>query len=102
MVPRAVASGLTVLFMMVASVIAAASHVVLFTDGRTLRVDRIDRQDDLAVLTLEGGGSIAVPASRVANWWELEEKAPRRTESPAGATWSTCSTPIPGNTSASR
>ena len=52
---------------------AAATQVVLFEDGRTMTVDRVERDDGSAVLTLEGGGSISVPAHRVVNWWELEE-----------------------------
>jgi hypothetical protein len=54
---------------------AGATQVVLFEDGRTLTVERVVREDGTALLTLEGGGEIAVPAHRVSNWWELVEPA---------------------------
>jgi soluble lytic murein transglycosylase-like protein len=69
----------------------AASRVVLFTDGRTLEVTEARREAEMAVLTLEGGATIAVPSSRVANWAELgralppEPPAPR-TRTPGAAT----------------
>jgi soluble lytic murein transglycosylase-like protein len=50
-------------------------------------VENVERQDDMALLTLEGGGTIAVPAGRVSNWWELAREVPRRARHDAGAAW---------------
>jgi soluble lytic murein transglycosylase-like protein len=54
---------------------APASQVVLFEDGRTLHVERAELRDGLAFLQLEGGGELAVPADRVANWDDLGRQA---------------------------
>ena len=62
-----------VLAALVAAVSAArAERVVQFVDGRTLVVRSAARQADLAVLDLEGGGKLAVPADRIENWDALE------------------------------
>jgi soluble lytic murein transglycosylase-like protein len=66
---------------------AAATQVVLFTDGRTMTVETVDREDGVAVLTLEGGGSISVPAERVENWWELESAPGARKGGGEPAAW---------------
>lgn len=50
---------------------AHATQVVLFSDGRSMTVEAVERRDGMVVLTLEGGGSIAVPLHRVVNWSEL-------------------------------
>lgn len=80
---RVLHSGLSVLLLLGGPVALAGSQVVLFNDGRTMTVQSVERQDDMALLTLEGGGAIAVPASRVTNWWELDEEEPRSAESAA-------------------
>jgi len=58
---------------------AAAQTLVEFTDGRTLEVGQVERQDAMTLLRLEGGGSIAVPSARIANWSELPKPAPAAT-----------------------
>jgi soluble lytic murein transglycosylase-like protein len=60
---------------LLAPTVAPASQVVLFEDGRTMHVERAELREGLAVLRLEGGGEIAVPAARVANWADLERQA---------------------------
>ncbi len=61
-----------ILVALLAPTTAPASQIVLFEDGRTMHVERALLRDGLAVLQLEGGGEIAVPASRVSNWADLE------------------------------
>jgi hypothetical protein len=48
-----------------------AEGVVLFEDGRSMRVEAIEARDEMMLLTLEGGGSIAVPRERIVNWADL-------------------------------
>jgi soluble lytic murein transglycosylase-like protein len=50
---------------------AQATQVVLFSDGRMMTVQSVERKGEMVLLTLEGGGSIAVPFHRVSNWSEL-------------------------------
>ena len=52
----------------------SASQVVLVEDGRTMPVASAERQGEMVVMELEGGGFIAVPAHRVTNWQELESR----------------------------
>lgn len=68
---------------------AQAAQVVYFADGRTMIVERVERQDEMVVLFLEGGGSIAVPVHRVTNWSELSVATERKAEAPrrADAAW---------------
>jgi len=42
-----------------------AGQLVLFEDGRSLRVEGIESGESMMTLTLQGGGKIAVPSSRV-------------------------------------
>lgn len=75
--------GLAALLVLGACGAAQATQVVLFSDGRTMPVERVERQGEMVVLTLEGGGTIAVPFHRVSNWSELsvvraKEPAPAR------------------------
>lgn len=73
--------GLAALLAFLACGAAQATQVVLFSDGRMMTVESVERQGEMVLLTLEGGGSIAVPFHRVSNWSELSvAKAPR----PAG------------------
>jgi soluble lytic murein transglycosylase-like protein len=60
---------------------------VVFSDGRTMPVERAERRDDTAFLYLEGGGALAIPAERVVNWEELSriEDAPSPRAGKAGA-----------------
>jgi len=73
-----------------------AGPTVVFTDGRSLRVDGVEREGETALLYMEGGGALVVPAERVENWHELplgleppapEEEMPLGTIGPAGAEW---------------
>jgi soluble lytic murein transglycosylase-like protein len=64
-----------ILAALLAPTMALASQVVLFEDGRTMHVERAELRDGLAVLQLEGGGEIALPAGRVANWDDLDRQA---------------------------
>jgi len=66
---------------------AVAKQVVLFSDGRTMTVEAVVREEGLAVLTLEGGGSISVPADRVENWWELADEKQARRQAARSAAW---------------
>jgi soluble lytic murein transglycosylase-like protein len=56
-----------------APTMAPADQVVLFEDGRSMRAERVVVEDDLAVLTLEGGGRIAFPPERIRSWHRLAE-----------------------------
>ena len=51
--------------------VVVAQRAVLFTDGRSMTVEDVERDGGHAVLYLSGGGAIAVPAERIANWEEL-------------------------------
>lgn len=65
--------------LVVAPGVARAQTLVHFTDGRTLEVSRVERQDAMTLLRLEGGGTIAVPSARISNWSELPpQKSPQQ------------------------
>jgi soluble lytic murein transglycosylase-like protein len=67
---------------------ASGAKVVLFEDGRAMTVSRIELREDMVLLELEGGGSIAVPAHRIANWRELETRRPASPTAPTmDAAW---------------
>jgi len=53
----------------------AGAVTVEFVDGRVLEVLTAQRQADVALLSMEGGGQIAVPAGRIANWEDLGRRA---------------------------
>lgn len=55
--------------------------VVVFSDGRSLEVERVDRDEDLATLYFPEGGAMRVPASRIENWDSISAYVPP----PAGA-----------------
>jgi soluble lytic murein transglycosylase-like protein len=46
---------------------------VVFSDGRSMRVERVERADGVAYLFLEGGGALSVPAERITNWEALSQ-----------------------------
>jgi soluble lytic murein transglycosylase-like protein len=48
--------------------------VVHFVDGRSLEVERFERNGEAAILHMSGGGSLAVPADRITNWTELTRR----------------------------
>jgi soluble lytic murein transglycosylase-like protein len=48
-----------------------AEHAVFFEEGRSMQVAGVEVVDDVAYLTLVGGGEIAIPAERIVNWQEL-------------------------------
>jgi len=50
-----------------------AAPVVHFTDGRAMRVEAVEYSAQMVVLTLEGGGVIAVPSSRITKWQDLPD-----------------------------
>ena len=56
-----------------------AGPAVLFTDGRSMRVDGVERAEGIATLFLEGGGVLALPEERIANWNEISESLERVT-----------------------
>jgi soluble lytic murein transglycosylase-like protein len=68
--------GLFVTLLLLAAPAILGAQVVLFEDGRTMPVASAERQGDMVLLELEGGGSLAVPAHRVTNWQELVKKEP--------------------------
>jgi soluble lytic murein transglycosylase-like protein len=51
-------------------------EVVVFEDGRTLEVQRIEHGPQVVVLELAGGGTLAVPASRIARTVARSVEAP--------------------------
>ena len=53
-----------------------ADDLVVFTDGRTLRVSGWESVGQMAVLELEGGGAISVPLARIANVESLPAPPP--------------------------
>lgn len=70
--------GLAALLALLVCGAAQATQVVLFSDGRMMTVQAVERKGEMVLLTLEGGGSIAVPFHRVTNWSELSvATAPR-------------------------
>jgi soluble lytic murein transglycosylase-like protein len=44
---------------------------VVFSDGRSMRVESVERADGVAHLFLEGGGALSVPEERIASCEEL-------------------------------
>ncbi len=54
-----------------------------------MRVESVERQSASTVLTLVGGGRIAVPTERIANWAELQivERADRDSAPPPEGRW---------------
>jgi len=51
--------------------------VVVFDDGRSMRVQRVRAEGEVHVLSLEGGGEMAIPKSRISRTFEIpEEPAP--------------------------
>jgi len=57
---------------------AAASEVVQFADGRTLRVAGLVAEGEALRLSLEGGGTIVVPAWRVVGWRPIAAEPQRQ------------------------
>jgi soluble lytic murein transglycosylase-like protein len=55
---------------------AGADTVVLFVDGRSMVVEGIERDGEVAYLFLDGGGALSVPLERLANWHELPVAKP--------------------------
>ena len=49
----------------------AAKAVVTFVDGRTLDVESIAMEGDVATLVLQGGSELSVPASRIERYRAL-------------------------------
>jgi len=81
---------------------ARAEVAVVFSDGRSMTVDRVEREDATLLLFLEGGGALSVPAERIAHWNDLAatEAAPRANPPPAagdptspGSAWRTAAGP---------
>jgi hypothetical protein len=54
---------------------ALGAQVVFFEDGRSMSVASAVQRGEMVVLELEGGGKIAIPAHRVANWRELHRRS---------------------------
>jgi soluble lytic murein transglycosylase-like protein len=57
---------------------ALAGPVVMFEDGRVLRVQDVSREDHMAVLELPGGGELSVPDSLIVNWDDIRVAKSRR------------------------
>jgi hypothetical protein len=68
---RSLRIGLAIVLVLWAWERVRATQVVQFADGRSMTVRSVERQGEMVLLTLEGGGSIAVPFHRVSNWSEL-------------------------------
>jgi soluble lytic murein transglycosylase-like protein len=81
---------------------ARAAVAVVFSDGRSMTVDRVEREEQTLLLFLEGGGALSVPAERIARWDDLAraEASPRTGSPPAAgdatsapAAWQTAAGP---------
>jgi soluble lytic murein transglycosylase-like protein len=69
---------------------ARAEVAVVFSDGRSMTVDRVEREEATLVLFLEGGGALSVPAERISHWDDLSRAEPvPRADSPRAAEDST-------------
>lgn len=55
---------------------ALAGSVVHFSDGRAMRVEGVESTAGVVRLTLEGGGSLELPARRVVRWGEIADPRP--------------------------
>ena len=69
-------SGLFLVGILAILPVVAGSLTVVFEDGRKLSVSRAELQDGIAWLTLDDEDRIAVPASRITNWAEIENYVP--------------------------
>lgn len=58
----------TLILAVVAVFPAFPGEIVEFTDGRSMPVEAVSRDGDMIVLTLDGGGQIAVPDHRIVEW----------------------------------
>jgi len=58
----------TLLLVAVAAFPAFSGEIVEFTDGRSMPVAAVSRDGEMTVLTLDGGGQIAVPNHRIVDW----------------------------------
>jgi soluble lytic murein transglycosylase-like protein len=67
---RALISSL-VLGLAAAPAAAETFQVVQFVDGRALRVQAVVPDGEMTFLSLDGGGQLAVPSTRILNWREL-------------------------------
>ena len=56
---------------------AETYQVVQFQDGRYMRVATVEPDGEMTLLSLEGGGTLAVPSARILNWSELGVPDPR-------------------------
>ena len=68
---------------LVAGGAVSAGQLVLFEDGRSLRVEGIESRGSMVILSLQGGGKIAVPSNRVLETQAIEEPEP----APVPAAW---------------
>jgi soluble lytic murein transglycosylase-like protein len=68
-----------VLGLAAASAAAETFQVVQFVDGRALRVETVEPDGEMTLLSLDGGGWLSVPSARILNWRELgvPDPAPR-------------------------
>src|ERR1051326_1583013 len=48
-----------------AAAVPASASIAVFTDGRSMKVDKFKAVDDAMQLTLKGGGMITVPLARI-------------------------------------
>lgn len=62
---------LAVAVLATAGIPARGGAAVVFSDGRSMRVESVERVDAVAYLFLEGGGALSIPAERIANWEDL-------------------------------
>jgi hypothetical protein len=76
--------GLAALVLAASSVGLRAGQVVLFTDGRSMEVERAERREEMVLLSLQGGGSIAVPSHRVEAWTDLAGSSSGRGQAASG------------------
>lgn len=70
--------------LLLAPVTAVADGLVVFEDGRTMRVEGLEIDEGSVLLSLDDGGRIAVPADRIASW-EPDASKPRAAARPVGS-----------------
>jgi len=64
---------LTLASILLISTVAVSGPVVRFQDGRSLPVQDVTVEDQIAILELPGGGQLGVPESLITNWTEIRE-----------------------------
>ena len=58
-------------FLLTVSSVGLAGPIVQFGDGRAMEVQSVEREADLAVIELVGGGTFSVPHDIITNWDDI-------------------------------